>query len=111
MNEENKHLENRESTQNQQGLSLETGIGAVGGGIVGAAIGNKLVGGKPATAIGAIVGAVAGGSLGNTVGEDIEAFAQKTLETIGQAPGENEIPLHYSWEELAALSQSRSSPK
>ncbi len=46
----------------------ETAIGAAGGGVAGAAIGNR-VGGKLSAAVGAIGGAIAGAAVGNEVGE------------------------------------------
>lgn len=114
MNEEKKNLErqdkqSQEVSQKQQGHSLETEIGAVGGGVVGAAVGSKLIGGKTGAVMGAIAGAIVGGAVGDIVGEDLEELEQKAMKTLGEAPGENKIPAHYSWEELQTLSKPQSS--
>ncbi|GAB4551420.1 MAG: hypothetical protein Tsb0014_45660 [Pleurocapsa sp.] len=110
MNEEqkNQQQQDRQSekvAQKQQGYSPETGIGAIAGGIAGAVAGNKLIGGKTGTVVGAIAGAVVGGTTGDVVIEDLEALERKAMETLGEAPGENEILAHYSWEELQTLSK------
>ena len=59
MNEERKNQEQQEQriqevTQKPKQNALETGIGAVGGGVAGAALGGKLIGGKTGAALGAI---------------------------------------------------------
>ena len=96
------------SNQSEHNHPLETGIGAAGGGVAGAAIG-KLIGGKTGTAIGAVAGAVAGGAIANAVGDDLEALERKAMEILGEAPGEDKIPAHYSWDELQALSNPQTS--
>ena len=109
MNEENKNLEPQKEypkvSQKPKHNALETGIGAVGGGVAGAAIGSKLIGGKTGAALGAIAGAVVGGAMSDVVGEDLEQLEQKAMEVLGEAQGENEILAHYSWEQLQALSR------
>ncbi|WP_319422616.1 glycine zipper 2TM domain-containing protein [Pleurocapsa sp. FMAR1] len=110
MNEENKNKERQEQkipevTQKSKHNALETGIGAVGGGVAGAAIGSKLIGGKTGAVVGAIAGAVVGGAMSDVVGEDLEQLEQKAMEVLGEAQGENEILAHYSWEQLQALSR------
>lgn len=88
----------------QHGHNLETGIGAAGGGVAGAALG-KIIGGKAGTVVGAVAGAVAGGIIGDAVSDDVEELERKAMETLGVAKGENEVPRHYSRDELAALSK------
>ena len=83
---------------------VKTAIGAVSGGVVGALVGRG-VAGKGGGAVGALAGAVVGGLLGDTVADDLVALEQKTAEVLGEAPGEDELPAHYSWEQLQALSK------
>ena len=57
MNEENKNKERQEQkiqevTQQPKHNALETGISAVGGGVAGAALGGKLIGGKNGCCVG-----------------------------------------------------------
>lgn len=109
MNEEKKNQDWQdqkipEVPHQQQGHSLETGIGAVGGGVTGATIGGKL-GGKAGAVLGAIAGAVVGGAAGEVVGESLEEREQQAMEALGIAKGEDEILAHYSWDELQALSK------
>jgi phage tail tape-measure protein len=82
-------------------------ISAAGGGVAGAAIG-KAIGGKTGAVIGAASGAVAGGLLGDTVAEDVKALEQEAMEALGIEFYENEVPAHYSREELQARSKPTS---
>jgi outer membrane lipoprotein SlyB len=88
---------------------IATGIGAAGGGIAGAAIG-KAVAGR----LGATVGGVAGAIAGSMAGEALAEFAEETNENLGLGLGadtrEVELPQHYSWEELQALSKPQREP-
>ena len=99
--------ETTNSASQQPNHLLETGIGAAGGGVAGAAIG-KLIGGKTGTVIGAVAGAVAGGAIADAVGDDLEALERQAMEILGEAPGEDKIPAHYSRDELQALSKPQS---
>ncbi len=83
---------------------LKTAIGAVSGGVLGALIGRG-VAGKGGGTVGALAGAVAGGLLGDTVADDLIDLEQQAAEVLGEAPEENELPAHYSWEQLQALSK------
>lgn len=80
---------------------LATSIGAVGGGIVGAAIGRS-ISGKAGAAIGAVAGAIVGGIAGKEVTEVISPILELD---IGADDRPIELPSHYSWEELQALSK------
>jgi uncharacterized membrane protein len=88
--------------------SLTTGLGAVGGGLVGAAVGKSLAG-KVGVAIGAVAGAIAGGIAGETVVEMTQEASQSLGLGLGADVREIELPPHYSWEELQALSKSQAS--
>ncbi|MBV9385281.1 MAG: glycine zipper 2TM domain-containing protein [Chroococcidiopsidaceae cyanobacterium CP_BM_ER_R8_30] len=80
---------------------LATGLGAVGGGAVGAAIGRS-ISGKAGAAIGAVAGAVVGG----LAGQELAQVVGPELELgIGADDKPIELPSHYSWEELQALSK------
>lgn len=87
---------------------IAQGVGATGGGIAGAAIGNS-IGGKVGATVGGIAGAIAGGIAGKAVA----TFTEEALEEIepafslglGADLQQIELPAHYSWEELQALSQ------
>ena len=83
--------------------SIATKIGAIGGGVAGATIGHSLIGGKLGTAIGLVAGAVAGGVSGDKIAE----LAEPTIgvQLGNEEPGE--LPAHYSWGELQALSKSQ----
>ncbi|WP_052055859.1 glycine zipper 2TM domain-containing protein [Myxosarcina sp. GI1] len=110
MNKEQKNLENQHQqsekvARKQQHHGMEKGIGAVGGGVTGAVVGSKLIGGKTGAVVGAIAGAVVGGTVGEAAIEDLEELERKAMKTLGEAPGENKILAHYSWEELQALSK------
>ena len=110
----NAHPTNLE-TQNQNSPStlshthpLATGLGAVGGGIAGAALGRS-IGGKLGAAIGGVTGAITGGVAGNKLAEYAEEFIEELQPTISLGLGADlkliELPPHYSWEELQALSK------
>lgn len=87
---------------------LATGLAAVGGGIAGAALGRS-IGGKLGAAIGGVTGAITGGVAGNKLAEYAEEFIEELQPTISLGLGADdkpvELPRHYSWEELQALSK------
>ncbi|MBD2510784.1 hypothetical protein H6G91_26575 [Nostoc muscorum FACHB-395] len=87
---------------------LVTGLGAVGGGFAGAALGRS-IGGKMGAAIGGLAGAITGGLAANKLAEYVEEFTEELEPTVGLGLGANhkpiELPSHYSWEELQALSK------
>jgi outer membrane lipoprotein SlyB len=84
--------------------TIATGLGAASGGIAGAALG-KSVAGRGGAAVGGVVGAIAG----SLAGEALMGLAGAAKETLGLGFGadnnEVELPPHYSWEELQALSK------
>ena len=84
--------------------TIATGLGAASGGIAGAAIGKSVAG-----RLGAVVGGVAGALVGSVAGEALADFAEEANESLGLGLGadtkEVELPRHYSWEELQALSK------
>ncbi|MEH2062480.1 MAG: hypothetical protein V7K50_09395 [Nostoc sp.] len=88
--------------------SLATGLGVVGGGFAGAALGRS-IGGKMGAAIGGLAGAITGGLAANKLAEYVEEFTEELEPTVGLGLGANhkpiELPSHYSWEELQALSK------
>ncbi len=83
---------------------LTTGLGAAAGGIGGAAIGKSVAG-----RVGALIGGVAGALAGSRAGEVLADFAQEANDSLRLGWGANdkavELPQHYSWEELQALSK------
>ncbi|MEH2236849.1 hypothetical protein [Nostoc sp.] len=88
--------------------SLAKSLGAVGGGVAGAALGRSIAG-KVGAAIGGVAGAITGGLAANKLVGYAEEFLEELQPTIGLGLGANhkpiELPLHYSWEELQALSK------
>lgn len=102
-------------SQNEEGKSrkesvtshpLATGLGAVGGGAAGAAIGDS-VGGKVGAALGSVAGAIAGGILGSKVADIAQEAIAELQPSLGIGANNKpiELPSHYSWEELQALSK------
>ena len=89
--------------------SLASAIGTVGGGVAGAAIGHSLIGGKLGTAIGVVLGAVAGGVTGDKLAESLARVTGEIDPTMGLKLGANDdpvnLPAHYTWAELQALSK------
>ncbi|MEH1765319.1 hypothetical protein [Nostoc sp.] len=87
---------------------LATGLGVVGGGFAGAALGRS-IGGKMGAAIGGLAGAITGGLAANKLAGYVEEFTEELQPTVGLGLGANhkpiELPSHYSWEELQALSK------
>ncbi|WP_445632548.1 glycine zipper domain-containing protein [Nostoc sp. DSM 114161] len=109
MNEE--HSTSNPENENQTAPNphpITTGLGAAAGGIAGAALGRS-IGGKVGAAIGGVAGAITGGVAGNKLIEYAEEFIEELEPTIGLGLGANdkpiELPSHYSWEELQALSK------
>ncbi len=101
--------ENRtEKPEQSDSHPVATGLGAVGGGMAGAKIGGS-VGGKLGAVVGSVAGAIAGSILGNTVAEMAEEVSDEVKPHSGLGLGANnkpiELPRHYSWEELQALSK------
>ncbi|HEY9604409.1 MAG TPA: glycine zipper domain-containing protein [Allocoleopsis sp.] len=104
--------QNQEGKSNQNSTNshpLATGLGAVGGGAAGAAIGDS-VGGKLGAAVGSVAGAIAGGILGNKVAEIATEAIAELQPSLGVGANNKpvELPRHYSWEELQALSKPQS---
>ena len=101
-----------QSQQNEsQGIQshpLVTGLGTVGGGVAGTALGRS-IGGKVGAAIGGIAGAITGGIAANKLVEYAEELIEELQPTSGLGLGADrkpiELPSHYSWEELQALSK------
>ena len=87
---------------------IATGLGAAGGGVVGAALGRS-IGGKLGAAIGGVAGAITGGVAGNQLAEYVEDFTEELQPTVGLGLGADrkpiELPRHYTWSELQALSK------
>ncbi|MEH2381423.1 MAG: hypothetical protein V7K27_21460 [Nostoc sp.] len=87
---------------------LATNLGAVGGGVAGAALGRS-IGGKMGAAIGVVAGAITGSVAAKKLVEYAGEFIEELQPTIGLGLGANhkpiELPRHYSWEELQALSK------
>ncbi|AVH65753.1 MULTISPECIES: hypothetical protein [Nostoc cyanobionts] len=87
---------------------IATSLGAVGGGAAGAALGHS-IGGKVGAAIAGVAGAIVGGVAGNQLAGYTEEFIEELQPTIGLRLGANdkpiELPRHYTWEELQALSK------
>lgn len=85
-----------------------TGLGAVGGSVAGAALGRSVMGGKIGAAVGGVAGAIVGGIAGNNIAEFAEA-AIDAIQPSGLGLGADtkpiELPHHYTWEELQALSK------
>ncbi len=86
---------------------IATGLGATSGGIAGASLGNS-VGGKVGAAVGGVVGAIAGSIAGKALAEFAEAVIEETSPTLslGADAKPVELPKHYSWDELQALSKA-----
>ena len=104
--------QNQEGKSNQNSTNshpLATGLGAVGGGAAGAAIGDS-VGGKLGAAVGSVAGAIAGGILGNKVAGIAQEAIVELQPSLGLGADTKpvELPRHYSWEELQALSKPQS---
>ncbi|WP_334971115.1 hypothetical protein [Nostoc sp.] len=89
---------------------IATSLGAVGGGVAGAALGRSIAG-KLGAAIGGVAGAIAGGVAGNQLVAHTEEFIEELQPIIGLRLGADhkpiELPRHYTWEELQALSKSQ----
>lgn len=108
-NQENQHIEEPEDANSSSSSHpITKGIGTAGGGIAGAAIGNTM-GGKIGAAVGGIAGAIAGGMAGDAVAtlteEILEEISPSLSLTLGADAKEVELPAHYSWAELQALSK------
>ena len=95
---------------NSSSHPIATGLGAIGGSVAGAAIGDS-VGGRVGATLGAVAGAIAGSIAGNSLAEMAQEVAEEVNETIGLDWGadkkEIDLPRHYSWDELRALSKPR----
>ncbi|SRR5579883_1589913 len=85
---------------------IAQGVGATGGGVAGAAIGHS-IGGKVGAVVGGVAGVIAGGMAGETIAEVADELLQETKPSLGLSADAKaiELPDHYSWEELQALSQ------
>jgi len=112
MNDQQTDLEtqnqNSRETSSSNTHPITTGLGVIGGGIAGAALGRSIAG-KVGAAIGGVAGAIAGGVAANEVVVYAEEFIEELQPTISLGLGADrkpiELPLHYSWEELQALSK------
>lgn len=104
---QDRHLNAQE--ENSDSHPIATGLGVVGGGAAGAAVGNS-VGGKLGAAIGSVAGAIAGGILGSKVVEIATEAIEEIQPSLGLGADTKpvELPRHYSWEELQALSKPQS---
>jgi outer membrane lipoprotein SlyB len=92
----------RSPSEPNQTHPIAAGVGAASGGITGAAIG-KSVAGRSGAIVGGVVGAIAGKLAGETLADSV-GEAKETL-SLGADAKEVELPPHYSWEELQALSK------
>lgn len=92
----------RSTLETNQTHPVAAGLGAATGGIAGAIVG-KSVAGRGGTVVGGVVGAIAGKLAGETFA-DLAVEAKGTLG-LGADDKEVELPPHYSWEELQALSK------
>lgn len=96
----------RQTTPNAHPIA--TGLAAAGGSVLGAALGRS-IGGKVGAAIGGVAGAITGSVAANQLAEYVEEFAEELQPTIGLGLGADhkpiELPRHYTWEELQALSK------
>jgi len=111
MNDKQTDLESQNQTPPETASNahaIATGLGAAGGGIAGAALG-KSIGGKLGAAIGGVAGAITGGVAVNKLAQYAEEFIEELQPTVGLGLGADhkpiELPRHYSWEELQALSK------
>jgi uncharacterized membrane protein len=85
-----------------QSHPIATGIGAAGGGMAGAALGKSIAGG-----VGAAIGGVAGAIAGSIAAEVLADFTEEARYSLGLGADNRqiELPAHYSWEQLQALSK------
>ncbi|HEY9624259.1 MAG TPA: glycine zipper domain-containing protein [Crinalium sp.] len=109
INEQNEPIEqSSDATESANPHTVAKGIGAASGGLTGAAIG-KSVGGKLGATVGGIAGAIAGGMAGEAIAEFTEDLIQEISPSLSLGLGadtkEIELPAHYSWEQLQALSK------
>ncbi len=109
MNEQHPVSESEHETQTASTAHpIATGLGAAGGGVAGATLG-KSIGGKVGAAIGGVAGAIAGGIAGNNLAEMAQEALDELQPVINLGLGADtkpvELPKHYSWEELQALSK------
>ncbi len=90
---------------------IAKGVGATGGGVAGAAIGHSIAG-KVGAAIGGVAGVITGSLAGEAIAEFTEEVLQETKPSfslgLGADTKEPELPAHYTWEELQALSKPQS---
>ena len=95
--------------ENSNNHPIATGLGAIGGVAAGAAVGNS-VSGKLGDAIGGVAGAIAGSIVGNTIAEVAQEAIKEIQPSLGLGADTKpvELPKHYSWEELQALSKPQS---
>lgn len=95
--------------ENSDSHPIATGLGAVGGGAAGAKIGGS-ISGRVGAVLGGVAGAIAGGIVGNTVAEMAEEALNEVSPTLGLGADNKpiELPKHYTWAELQALSKPQS---
>lgn len=103
-----KQPKNSDSTNSHR---VATSLGAVGGSVAGVALGRSIIGGNVGAFLGGVTGAIAGGVAVSKVVEFTEE-ATDIVQPTGLGLGANdkpiELPRHYSWEELQALSRPQS---
>jgi len=95
------------ATEETDSHPIATSLGAVGGGVAGSALGRS-IGGKFGAIAGGIAGAIAGGIAGNTLAEFTDEVTEEISPT-GMGLGANhkpiELPRHFTWEQMQALSK------
>lgn len=86
---------------------ISIGIGAIAGGVTGAALG-RLISGKAGVTVSGVAGAIAGSIAGNALVEFAETVIEEASSTLGLGADTKsvELPRHYSWDELQALSKA-----
>jgi uncharacterized membrane protein YebE (DUF533 family) len=112
MNQPSVESQNEEAKSTQESATshpLATGLGAIGGGAAGAALG-KSISGKVGAALGGVAGAIAGGLVGNAIANFSEEAIEEIQPSLGLGANNKpiELPRHYTWEALQALSKPQS---
>ncbi len=104
MNDEESMADQQSTNSSESFPAIATGLGAVAGGVTGGVIGKSVAG-----TWGAVVGGVTGAIAGGIAADAMTDFAKEANESLGLGLGADtqpiELPQHYSWEELQALSK------
>ncbi len=105
-NQQDSLIKNETPSPTHETHPLATGLGAAVAGIAGVALG-KSVGGKMGAAVGGIAGAILGGIAVNNVFAVTSEVLHQVQPTLGLGADTKpiELPAHYSWKELEALSK------